>query len=506
MRTVISKSSDLIARFKIGQFLDSINTYVLVSIILIGSYLSFELNGNEEQYMLYAKQFMDPEWIQSRYLNEFPGTRLLYQIIIGFFLKYLSFEKVVFIFKLFLCLIYAHSLSKIYNALKFKSTQILLQLPILFLLHQSMFGESWMFISVEPKGFSYIFVLYALYHYIKANFRRMIIFLIIGTYFHVLVGGYAFIFLMASLIFLEHIKKKSEVFKLAVLYLVLIAPFLFYLKTAVSGHVDYAPSVDWIYSYFRSPHHTGLFRDMSYFYSRHFYGICLSLIALWFSLYYFKINKDEYLNRMNNFILISLLGVLVAVFIALIDREGILLKYYPFRINTLTTFVLTLLLSSFIFSIIKSEYLKIISQIIVLISIVFLLRLYQSNVKNVVSYFTQDKNVALIDISNYIKENTSKDAVVLSFLGDLSLNRRMERDRFVVYKFIPAEMNEIPEWYERELFKRKMGSNIELLTERKRSYKIDYLLAKNKINSDLIELIKTNNAYYLYKIKAPLIE
>jgi hypothetical protein len=501
MRKIVLKISDLIERLELGQVLGSIPKYVLVSLILIGGYLSFELNGNEEQYMLYAKQFMDPDWISSRYLNEFPGTRLLYQIIIGSFLNYLSFEKVVFIFKLLLCLFYAHSLSKIYKTLKISNVQILLHLPILFLFNQSMFAGSWMFISVEPKGFAYIFILYAFYHYIKAQFKWMALFLIIATYFHVLVGGYVFIFLFGSLIFLERQKVKFEVFKIAGFYVLAIIPLLFYIKTAISGQVEYSPSVDWIYSYFRSPHHTGIFRDMSYFYSRHFYGISISIIALWFSFYFCKINKDEQLNRVNNFILLSILGVLIAVVIAFFDREGILLKYYPFRINTMTTFALTLLLSAFVFSSFKPEYLKILTQITLLISILFLLRLYKPNVKNLVSYFAQNDKEALIDISNYIKENTPKDAVVLSFLGDLSVNRRMERDRFVVYKFIPAEMSKIPEWYERELFKRKMAGNIDHIKERKESYKIDYLLARNKTNSDLFELITSNKVYYLYKLK-----
>ena len=506
MGNLVLKISDFLLNSSTDRFINSINRFVFVFVIFVGAYLSFDLNGNEEQYMLYAKHFMDPEWISSRYLNEFPGTRLLYQISIGFFLKFFSFEYVVFASKLILCFFYAHSLSKIYKALHFSNIQILLHLPILFLLNQSMFGNSWMFISIEPKGFAYIFIFYALYHYIKANFRMMLFWLIIATYFHVLVGGYVFAFIMASLLLLEGSNKKWDYIKMALVYLVAVAPFLYYLKTAVTGQVEYAPTVDWIYSYFRSPHHTGLFRDMGYFYSRHFYGICLSLIALWFSLYYFRINKSESLNRINNFILISLVGVLMAVLIALFDREGILLKYYPFRINTLTTFTLTLLLSSFTFSIIKSKYLKIVNQLIFLISIIFLLKLFKPNIKNAVSYFADDKNFALEEMSNYIKKNTSKDAVVLSFLSDLSLNRRMERDRFVVYKFIPAEMSEIPEWYERELFKRKMASNFEILGERKENYKIDYVLDRKKLNSELIELIRTNNDYYLYKVKPSLVD
>lgn len=497
---MILNISDFLLKLDLGKFFESIHKTVFVFLILIFGYLSFDLNANEEQYMLFAKQFMDPEWIQSRFLNEFPGTRLLYQTIIGFFLKFFSFEIVHFFSRLILCVFFAIPLSKIYKKLNIKNSQILLHLPILFLFHQSLFAGSWMLISVEPKGIAYVFILYAVYNYLKTNFKLMLLFLIIGTYFHVLVGGYAFIFLMACLFLFEKPKQKLEFVVLGLGYSLVLIPFLFYLNTAVSNTIEYSPSVDWIYSYFRHPHHIGLFRDMSYFYSKHFYGILLSLIALCFSIYFFRINKNEDLKRLNNFVLLSLTGVLIAVIIAFFDREGVLIKYYPFRINTLSTFILTLILTSFIFSCLKKKYIKVITHITIMISMLFVLKLSNPTVTNLYSHVTQNKHQDLNDMGNYIKQHTEKDAVILSFLSDLSLHRRMERDRFVLYKFIPAEMNKIPEWYERVLFKRKLETNLELFKDRKASYKIDYLLAKNSVSSNLLELVKTNDVYYLYRV------
>lgn len=500
MEAMILKISDFLLRMDLGKFLESINKTLFVFVILILGYLTFNINANEEQYMLFAKQFMDPDWITSRFLNEFSGTRLLYQTIIGFFLKHFSFEIVHFFSRLALCVFFAIPMSKIYKKLRVNNSQILLHLPILFLFHQSLFAESWMLISVEPKGFAYIFILYAIYYYLKANFKAMILFLIIATYFHVLVGGYVFMFLMACLFVFEKPKQKLEFVKLGLAYTIALLPFIYYLKAAVVNTVDFFPSVDWIYSYFRHPHHIGLFRDMSYFYSKHFYGVLLSIIALYFSFYFFRINTNENLKRLNNFVLLSLIGVLLAVIIAFFDSEGVLIKYYPFRINTLTTFLLTLILTTFVFSGFKSEYVKVLTHITIMISMLFVLKLSKPTITSWYSHFTQNEYEVINEMGDFIKQKTEKDAVVLSFLYDLSLNRRMERDRFVLYKFIPAEMNKIPEWYERVLFKRKMASNLELLRDRKDSYKIDYLLAKRKINSNLLELVKTNDAYYLYKV------
>jgi hypothetical protein len=500
MEQLISKISHFLWDLDLSKSLESIPKTILVFIIFLLGYLSFDLNGNEEQYMLFAKQFMDPDWIQSRYLNEFPGTRLLYQIIIGFFLKYFSFETVLISMRLILCLLYAIAIGKIYKTLKFNTVHILLHLPILFLLHQSFFGGSWLFVSVEPKGFSYLFILFALYYYMKAHYNSMIIFLVIGSYFHILVGGYVFLFLMGCILFFEKPKQRFDHIKLGLIYVLALLPFVYYLKQAVDGSIDFSPSVDWIYAYFRHPHHIGVFRDLGYFYSHHFYGVLLTAIALCFSFYFHKVAKNDYLKRLNVFVLLSLSWVLIAVIIAFFDTEGVVIKYYPFRILTVSTFILTLILSMFIFSSIRSEYLKVWKTITILISFLFILKISKPTLTGLYTYYAQNPYLALNAMGAYVKQHTKKDAVVLSFMSDLSLNRRLERDRFVVYKFIPADMIDIPEWYERELFKRNMATNLELLKDRKPSYKIDYLLAKHPINSILLELVHQEDTYYLYKV------
>lgn len=500
MEKVINRISEFCYGLDLGKPFGSINNTLFIFLILVLAFLSFDLDANEEQYMLFAKHFMDPDWITSRYLNEFPGTRLLYQTIIGFALKFFSFETVVFFSRLLLCALYAFPLAKIYKALDAKYWHILLHLPILYLFNQSMFAGSWMFVSVEPKGMAYIFILYAIYYFIKGNFKCMLVFLIFGTYCHILVGGYAFMFLLAALFIFEKPKQKFGFIKLGVIYVLALIPFVLYLKTAVITKVDYTPSVNWIYTYFRSPHHVGLFRDMSYFYSKHFYGVLTAVIALYFSLYYYKVENNVKLKRLNNFVLLSLIGALIFVVISFFDKEGVILKYYPFRVNVLTTFVITLIISMFIFSSLKSEFLRIFKQMTTLIALVILLKMTITTSFGLYKSLKTNNTKALTEIAEYIKHNTNKEDVVMSFLDDLSLSRRMERDRFVVYKFIPAEMNAIPEWYERELFKRKLAEDFNFIINKPNNYRIDYFLTRTQTNSDLIELIKSNSQYFLYKI------
>ncbi|WP_299334711.1 hypothetical protein [uncultured Psychroserpens sp.] len=501
MEKIVLKISDYLYSLKLLSYLEAVHKVVLIVFILCAGYLTFSLNGNEEQYMTYAKQFMDPDWISSRYLNEFAGTRVLYQYIVGFFLEYFSFETVRFVGVFILAVWFALPLSKLYDYLKLSNVQILLHLPILYLLNQSMFAGSWMMLSLEPKCFSYIFVLYAINAYLRSNFKRMLLFLIIATYFHVLVGGYVFAFIMASLFFFD----KSKSFKfhsvLAIVYVIALLPFVLYLKTAVTGDVNYSPSPDWIYSYFRSPHHVGLFRDLSYFYSKHFYGVMFAIVALLISLGFFKYNKNYALSKLNHFVFLSLIGVLLSVVIAYFDKEGKFVKYYPFRINATTTFLFTLIISQYVFVHLKKKSLRLVRPLIAMVAFLFLLKMAMTNIISSKNYLKMNTASDLTEMSNYIKENTDKEDVILSFVDELSLNRRMQRDRFVVYKFIPADLSAIPEWYERELFKRKVSANISQIKNKKEDYRIDYILTTGIVKKDFFQLEFNNSKYYLYKLK-----
>ena len=306
---------------------------------------------------------------------------------------------------------------------------------------------------------------------------------------------------MACLFCFEKPKTNFEFIKLTVLYLLAVLPFVYYLQTAISHKVSYTPSSDWIYSYYRHPHHIGLFRDLSYFYSKHFYGVLLSFIALIFSIHYFKIAKKTAIKRLNHFVFLSILGVLFFVVVAYFDTQGVLLKYYPFRINTVTTFALTLLITIFLYKGFKANYKPLLSRIVFMISLLFLLKSSVATFKGLYQNLKQRDTLAIHTVGEYVRAHTKKDAVVLSFVEDLSITRRFERDQFVVYKFIPAVMNDIPDWYERIQYKSRLTKNIDLLKQKRPDYKIDYLLSKDNVDSDILELVFSENGLHLYKVK-----
>lgn len=79
------------------QWFNRQNTFLLILILSILNFLGFTLQGGEEQYLAFARQFMDHSWMPDSFtLNQPAGGNLIFQVIAGFFLRYFTFEQVAF--------------------------------------------------------------------------------------------------------------------------------------------------------------------------------------------------------------------------------------------------------------------------------------------------------------------------------------------------------------------------------------------------------------------------
>ena len=512
MESIIRRLGTKISGWPLLDHINAINTSLLILALLLLHFLSFSLNSNEEQYLQLAKQFYDPEWIKNSInFNEFAGTRLLYQYISGFFLSFLSFEYYVFLGRLVLALLYTLPLTKLYRTLGISNVGILLHLPVLFLVHQSMFATSFIFLSVESSGFAYFFVLYALVFLIQCRYGWMIAMLVAASYFHILVGGYAFIYLGATMVLFDPTPWQRKLV-LLIVYAVCLLPFVLYLQTSVTVARPTIPSADWIYTYFRAPHHTALFQSPIYFYRNHFYGVLIAVIALTFSISLASNIQRADLKRLNFFIILSLAGTLAAVVLAFFDKTGQFVKYYPFRINTLSTFALTLIMAYLLTDIIRGRYAYAINLTIVALSAFFTLQSLLPNVYLSYLYFSR-AFAAFDQMSTYIANHTDQDDIILYLdnpTGDiedvyssLTLTRKTRRSRFVSYKFIPAELGKIPEWYDRVLMKQAVSADINRLPTLRERYRVDYLLTTQNIHSPQLRLVYSKLPYLLYEVESP---
>src|SRR3972149_2349226 len=168
-----------------------INTKLLIFIILCLVKLGFNLDGNEEQYLAFSKQFLNPGWVpNSVSLHDVPGTRILFQYIFGFLLQYFSFETVAFIGRLISYTLFADVFGKIFKQLNINNLSVLFIFSTVLLSYQSIFAGGWMFGDIESKVFAYFFVLYSIYFLLLEKHFKAIVFSGIAVYWHILVGGW----------------------------------------------------------------------------------------------------------------------------------------------------------------------------------------------------------------------------------------------------------------------------------------------------------------------------
>ena len=486
----------------LSDYVNKIPQVIFIFLCLALTFLSVRLNGNEEQYMQLAKQFVNPDWIyQSQNLTEVAGTRIIYQTIVGYTLKYISFEITKLLYSLLLIIGFSLCLSKIYKALSFKNLHFLFHLSIFVFFGQSFFAGSWMLISVEPKGFSYLFILLSFYMILKDRFNWTLLCVTIATYLHILVGFYTFAYILLTLFFCRKYFQinVTHLMKYAAIYVALLIPFVIYLKISALDYEisDNETSTSWIYTYFRSPHHTAIFKSFSYFITTHLSGITKAIIGLLSTIIMFPILKnDKNIRFISLFVIISLAGTLLLVSVAFFDTDGQILKFYLYRINTLSTFFLMLLIPLWAFYLTKQDYLQKIQLIIFLISSFLLIKPIRYNLATNYSY--PKSQISLNALADFIKNNTASESLILNYNENLPIIRKSERSFFVSYKYIPAQLSKINDWYNRVQTKQEAKNDSLKVKELVNNYAIEYIvLPHNKKEWLDYRLIYENSDFLL---------
>jgi hypothetical protein len=274
----------------------------------------------------------------------------------------------------------------------------------------------------------------------------------------------------------------------ALLYSVLLIPFIIYLNaTALDNSIkSYEVSPSWIYTYFRSPHHTALVPSLKYFFKTHFFGIVNAVTGLFAAIIiYSELKKSKNISLINQFVIVSLAGTLLLVTVAFIDKNGYMLKFYLYRINSLSTFFLTLLISVYLFYIVNKDYFK---KIQLLTLIIFLSVLFKPIVLNIYLNYTYSKSqTSLNTLSDFIKLNTDSKSLFFDYNEHLSLVRKTERNFFVVYKYIPSQLNKINDWYIRVQEKNEVKNHPLKMKNLVERYDIAYIITpKDKKGSEIV--------------------
>ncbi len=479
-------------------------------IILFLTRLGIDVSGGEDHYLSYAKYWWNPDWIPNSFiLQEFAGTRLLFQYLTGPLLEHVSISTSALILRGLNFLGFAYALTVLTQSLNLPRLFAVVSFTLFLIGRQSLFGGEWIFVSVEPKTFAYVFLLLAVNAYLRERYITMTVFLVLATYFHFLIGAWFFIYVGALLIS----KSLRSLLRVVCLSSVLLGPFIWYLYQGYfSTFSDCAHNMSHVYNYYRIPHHTGLFQSLDYFLDIHVLGVLGSFVLLLLLLFARRqLQGDRLWPPLVRLTVMILSFNLLFVLAAAIDAYGCnqagsaLITYYPFRSNSIA-----LLFSYFIMArfasvwISRTQYGDLLKKLLIFMLLVIACFRTLDNARKSVEAM---KSNSLNPMAEYIKEHTPRDAVFAfakmpaSRAESPKFIRTANREMFALKKFVPATSNKRCEWYERQLLQASLMEDYQLIFSQEMSkYKLDFLVLGEFVDDARLSLIYSNEHFYLYSL------
>ncbi|RMG80589.1 MAG: hypothetical protein D6714_14350, partial [Bacteroidetes bacterium] len=334
-------------------WLNEIHPVWLIWGMLCLQFLSFVPSVNDEQYILCARQHYNPDWIPGSFsANEFPGTRFLFEWIMGWFVDWVGFEAGVFWGRFFNFLLLAFPVAGLFRMLKFNNLEIFILFEFYLFSSQHYYAGEWIFKASEAKTFAYIFVFWGLIEFLKARYYRAFGLIVAASFFHVLVGGWFAASCFGALALKRENRKKIPA--LGALYALPLLPFIYYLSRHMLNDLPEAAgnvNLDHIYVYFRNRHHLGLFYEWGYFLKKHAFGVSLAIGAFWWFVRHPFPAADIYFERLRQLLLVMLGTGFLFLGVSLADKlffdlsGGFLLKYYPWRMQGLAWFITFILVA-----------------------------------------------------------------------------------------------------------------------------------------------------------------
>jgi hypothetical protein len=504
-----------------------LNLSFLFFIIACANYLGFQLYGGEEQYFAFAKQLINPSWVPGSFTLTHPaGGNLFFEIIAGYTLNFLSFEQLAFWGRMINFLLLAMPLSLIFKHFKISNIEAVFIFQLFFLPHQSLFAGEWIFQNFEVKTIAYIFVFYSIYYLLKDKLFLCVVFAVPATLFHFLAGGWFFIIAIAFFLI-----KGENIRRILIslgIYVIALAPFLFYLAKLYfidNPSVINGVNTNWIYCYERLPFHLGIFKSYDYFMKTHFDGVLISLILFVLCIFWFRRFKNPLLQKLNLLNIILFSEQFLFIIIALFDKNGFLLKTYPFRTSTLSSLFImleiALILKYYASEPVYKLYLKIprivrqkddstrrmvFSNSINTFLLLFFLLFLSIEINETLHGKNTDQppvDKEMKCLIQYIKENTNKEDVFLFFEpgGPISFTRLAERENFIVWKFTPTKSEAIYEIYQRKQLLSQLRGDITRINTLANKYKVDYLVTSVKTTYPSLIPVKSFGELTLYKLK-----
>ncbi len=444
---------------------------IILEIIIITAFfcLKFLLQGNmgdanEYNVLPFVKQYVEPNWIpQESWLNQPPGYRLPFILLLGGILKNWGFLAASIIGRLISYILIA-------SGIVFIAKQINLNLPYLWIAlllfiyvkNQGIVAGEWLLGGVEPKSFSYGFLLFAFGLILSKNYRLMAVMLGLATTFHVLIGGWAFMAIVGWLIVRRRQDFTNLSYLLSLLIIYFIAGFwgiLTIIEHLLSPKITTTIESSFIYVFIRSPHHlNSLSWSWDWWISPTIYFLFIAISVLLIKRQQQKDNLPEYQASINlaELTIFAFIPFILGVLIAPVDLQGKFLQYYPFRLGD----ILLPLNTSLLFMCALQHTFKGKSKQIFLWFCIFLIAIltsiqiveFKNNLLALRDFPSEQQEIDsnLKTMYNWINNNTSKDAVIITPPVDLAnFTWIAQRATISKFKHIPPTSSSVIEWYNR---------------------------------------------------------
>ncbi len=497
-----------------------LNPVALMVVVLSVFYIGFQPGFNEEVYFAFSKAYVDPQWIpNSTLFTDFAGTRILFQLIFGWILKFLSFEHLAFFGRLLGYILLAIPFVAIAKHLKINNIVLIFWLTVFFIPQQNFFAGEWVFGGFETKTIAYVFVFWSIYFLLKEKFLSAVLTAAFSIYWHMLVGGwytlYVFIYLLITI-------GKQKRFYIYWLYAgLLLLPFVIYLyQGLMSGNENVINGVNIgrLYAYDRNPHHIGLVKSWDYFIHRHAGKVGMAIIAYILAIFVYRKQIPLKYKWINTFLIIILSQNLLFLIVALFDTNGFIAKFYPWRGSTLAMLffqIATLIMLRYVWMPpvyrflkrkfqmpgIKIFYSANMSLALLLCMVILTFKIAE---RLETSKSVKPGWIELDALAQNLKD-VSKPTDIFMLFGDenfynVAIPRKAERDIYYMFRIIPSQTPVIYDWYCRGLEQDKAKNDINYLVNSGLDNKINFIVSTYDVETPILQQVYKSQNYRIYKI------
>ena len=365
-------------------------------------------------------------------------------------------------------ILFAFPVAAIARLLKLNNILLVFWLAVIYIPQQNFFGGEWIFGGIESKTVAYLFILWSLYFLLKGNNLKAILLAAPATYWHFLAAGWYGLYLIIYM-FLFQRKADRKILYYWAAYAVIQIPLVIYIFTGLMEDrqtVINGINTNFVYTYIRNPQHIGIFKSLDYFWHYHAPKVLKAVIALFIAVKYLRKQTTGPVAAMNRLMIIILIQLLLFVPVAYLDKNGSLMKFYPFRGSVIAMMlfqlIILLMLRDKWIPYLKQKYAAFTGKkkfYLIQMSAIILLTFFvlgQNVVSRIETYkaetpqFNDMENLARI-----LHERSHPDDTFLFLCPQdeisLALPRESRRDCYFYNKYIPTTGKGIYEWYRRSL-------------------------------------------------------